>query len=209
MVKPSSAAEVIYDPSLSHARQSRSRASAGEFQNFMSGSIGDMYQKPSRKPINQELDVENDELDIRKLMKDVEYIGSSSMSWKERKKLQNEKVVALGGKPTKKHRTPLSVAKPAMKNQKKREQREMEENLLLGRFIKRPKNNTTQKRRPEDRVLKSSIGNFSRGVLDVKDMLKPTPSKGLHGESRSSREGKKKGKRKGKGKGKKGKRKGR
>lgn len=35
MVKPSSAAEVIYDPSLSHARQSHSRASAGEFQNFM------------------------------------------------------------------------------------------------------------------------------------------------------------------------------
>lgn len=65
----------------------------------------------------------------------------------------------------------------------------------------------TQKRRPEDRVLKSSIGNFSRGVLDVKDMLKPTPSKGHHGESRSSIEGKKKGKRKGKGK--KGKRKGR
>jgi len=42
---------------------------------MQSGSIGDMYQKPSRKPINQELDVENDELDIRKLMKDVEYIG--------------------------------------------------------------------------------------------------------------------------------------
>lgn len=56
-------------------------------------------------------------------------------------------------------------------------------------------------------MLKSSIGNFSRGVLDVKDMLKPTPSKGHHGESRSSIEGKKKGKRKGKGK--KGKRKGR
>ena len=35
MVKTSSAAEVIYDPSLSHARQSRSRASAGEFQSFM------------------------------------------------------------------------------------------------------------------------------------------------------------------------------
>lgn len=42
---------------------------------MQSGSIGAMYQKPSRKPINQEPDVENDELDIRKLMKDVEYIG--------------------------------------------------------------------------------------------------------------------------------------
>ncbi|KAJ0981364.1 hypothetical protein J5N97_009619 [Dioscorea zingiberensis] len=187
---------------MSYARQSRSSASAIKLENFMSASIGDMYQKSSRKPMKQDLDVENDEIDIRSIMKDIEYIGSSSMSWKERKKLQNNKVVALGGKPAKKHRTPLSVAKPAMKNQKKREQKEMEENLLLGRFLKRPKNDVTRKPRLEERVLKSSVGHFSKGVLDVKELLKPTPSKGHQGESWASREGKKKGTRKGKGKGK-------
>jgi hypothetical protein len=48
-------------------------------------------------------------------------------SFKERKKIENHRVVELGGKAVKKHRTPLSVAKPALKNQKKREQRKMEE----------------------------------------------------------------------------------
>jgi hypothetical protein len=52
---------------------------------------------------------------------------SGASSFKERKKIENRRVVELGGKAVKKHRTPLSVAKPALKNQKKREQRKMEE----------------------------------------------------------------------------------
>jgi hypothetical protein len=78
---------------------------------------------------------------------------------KGRKQIENRRVVELGGKvisrflylhlfwletfyvisvfmssekqSVKKHRTPLSVAKPALKNQKKREQKKMEEVEVL------------------------------------------------------------------------------
>lgn len=79
---------------------------------------------------------------------DADFLGASTR--KERKQIENRKVVELGGKvifftsnltwnisisqcihsvqqAIKKHRTPLSVAKPAMKNQMKREQRKVEE----------------------------------------------------------------------------------
>ena len=83
---------------------------------------------------------------------DASFLGASS--FKERKKIENRKVVELGGKvislflylqafcletsslsqclcypqqAVKKHRTPLSVAKPALKNQKKRELKKIEE----------------------------------------------------------------------------------
>ncbi|KAF0923285.1 hypothetical protein E2562_005247, partial [Oryza meyeriana var. granulata] len=48
-------------------------------------------------------------------------------TWKERKEIANRKVVQLGGKAIKKHHTPLSVSKPAMKNQMKREDKKVEE----------------------------------------------------------------------------------
>lgn len=62
-----------------------------------------------------------------------------------------------------------------------------------------------ERRRPEDRVLKSIDGNFSKGVLNVKHMLKPSApeashEKGKHGSSKGKKkkDGKKgQGKRKG------------
>ncbi|XP_019185463.1 PREDICTED: uncharacterized protein LOC109180361 isoform X1 [Ipomoea nil] len=60
--------------------------------------------------------------------------GSAHMTWKERKDLENKKVVSLGGKPPKKQRLPLSVARVMMKKQKEREQKELEESLILRRF---------------------------------------------------------------------------
>lgn len=56
------------------------------------------------------------------------------------------------------------------------------------------------KRRPEDRVLKSSEGLFRNGVLDVKHLLKQTPSKESETATRVFNKGKKKGKGKNKGK---------
>ncbi|KAL6202557.1 hypothetical protein ACLB2K_026265 [Fragaria x ananassa] len=102
--------------------------------------------------------------------------GSSHMTWKERKELENKKVVALGGKPPKKQRLPLSIARVVMKKQKDREQKQLQENMILGRFggksggvLKR----SVEKRRPEDRVLRASEGYFKNGVLDVKHLLRP------------------------------------
>ncbi|VVB03387.1 unnamed protein product [Arabis nemorensis] len=81
-------------------------------------------------------------------------------TWKEKKALENKKVIALGGKPQKKPRVPLSVAR----------------NMILGKFggqvggvsTKKP---AEKKRKPEDRVLKSMVGNFKSGVLDVRHLL--------------------------------------
>ncbi|KAL5720437.1 hypothetical protein ACHQM5_013106 [Ranunculus cassubicifolius] len=116
------------------------------------------------------------EIDIQQLLKDIEFLGSSHMSWKERKELENRKVVSLGGKAPKKHRTPLSVAKVTMKKQKDREQKSSQEGLILGHFGGRSANSNTsrgtERRKAEDRVLRTTEGHFSKGVLDVKDLLR-------------------------------------
>ncbi|XP_020578380.1 uncharacterized protein LOC110023352 isoform X1 [Phalaenopsis equestris] len=204
MVKLKAAKTIIHDPSSTHT--SGRGASYREWHNFMSSKVADMYDKtmPAELPRNSEL--EDESMDIRKMFKDIERLGSSAMTWKEKKKLENKNVVALGGKPTKSHRMPLSVAKPMMKNTRRREEKKMEEEKLLGVFTKRRSNSRVEKRLPEEKVLKATEGYFSKGVLNVKHLVEPKSVKGDEGFV------KKIGKRK-KGKGKKrkgkGKRKGR
>ncbi|CAA0821381.1 Unknown protein [Striga hermonthica] len=112
------------------------------------------------------------------------------MTWKQKKDLENRKVVSLGGKPQKKQRLPLSVARVMMKKQKEREEKMAQEPV--------------ERRRPEDRVLKSSEGNFRNGVLDVKHLLRspaPRPQAEDNNSGRSHGKGKrKKGGKKGHGK---------
>uniref|UniRef100_A0A0D9UYH0 Uncharacterized protein n=1 Tax=Leersia perrieri TaxID=77586 RepID=A0A0D9UYH0_9ORYZ len=196
------AAEVVFDPSASGARRPRragapSSSSAGEWHNFMGSSLSDMYQKPVVEKSDDTSDEEPD-IDIGKLLKDVELFGAST--FKERKKIENRKVVQLGGKAIKKHRTPLSVSKPAMKNQRKREDKKAEEEKLLGIFRKRDyKNDKAQKIRPEDRVLRATQGHFKNGVLDVKHLLAAPKPSGRDAPEQKMRMGKKKGKGKQKG----------
>ncbi|KAL6627161.1 hypothetical protein ACP70R_030887 [Stipagrostis hirtigluma subsp. patula] len=192
-------AEVVFDPSAAGARKPRragAPSASSEWKSFMGSSLSDMYQKPVAE---KSADTSDDEpnIDIGKLLKDVELFGAST--FKERKQIQNRKVVELGGKAIKKHRTPLSVAKPAMKNQKKREQRKVEEEKLLGIFRKRDnKNSKAQKARPEDRVLKATEGRFRNGILDVKHLLAPPKPSGREAPEPKMRKGKKgKGKQKG------------
>ncbi|KAI3860803.1 hypothetical protein MKX03_033905 [Papaver bracteatum] len=66
---------------------------------------------------------------------DLKLLGSSHMTWKEKKALQNERVVSLGGKPVKKQRVPLSLARVTMKKQKERQQKMLQEDMVLGRFV--------------------------------------------------------------------------
>ena len=52
--------------------------------------------------------------------------------------------------------------------------------MILGRFggkLGGRAKRSADKRNPEGRVLRSSEGYFRNGVLDVKHMLKPTPSR--------------------------------
>ncbi|KAL5580311.1 hypothetical protein UlMin_012753 [Ulmus minor] len=123
----------------------------------------------------------NDErIDMRKIMKDIEGLGYKHMSWKEKKQCENKKVVSLGGKPQKSQRLPLSVARVQMKKQKEREQKMLQESMILGRFggsSSRDFKKREVKRRPEDMALKSTEGHFRNGVLDVKQLLNQTQSK--------------------------------
>ncbi|XP_057955588.1 uncharacterized protein LOC131149286 [Malania oleifera] len=151
------------------------------------------------------MDLKDQEMDMKRIMKDIEYLGASNMTWKERKELENKKVVSLGGKPPKKHRLPLSVARVAMKKQKEREQKLLQESLVLRRFGGKfggGSKGEAEKRKPEGRVLKSSEGYFRSGVLDVKHLLQPSSS--THVDSHIS-EAKKGQRKKGKGKKNKGK----
>ncbi|XP_020233267.1 uncharacterized protein LOC109813491 [Cajanus cajan] len=88
--------------------------------------MGNMYknrkQAGGHGPPRENTDTQKHEMDLRKIMKDVENFSYSHMTWKERKKIENRNVVSLGGKPPKNQRLPLSVARPMMKKQQEREQ---------------------------------------------------------------------------------------
>ncbi|KAD2804674.1 hypothetical protein R6Q59_029862 [Mikania micrantha] len=134
------------------------------------------------------MDMKSTRMELKSILKDIEYMGPSHMTWKEKKALENKKVASLGGKPPKNQRLPLSVARVMMKKQKERDQKMLQENLLLGRFGGKHGNRskrTSVSNKPEDRVLMSTAGHFRNGVLDVKGLLKSNPSSGDHGGSRS------------------------
>lgn len=125
------------------------------------------------------MDMKSTRMDLKSIMKDIECMGPSHMTWKEKKALENKKVVSLGGKPLKKQRLPISVARVPMKRQKEREQKMLQENLILGRVGGNRGNRSkrsSDSRKPEDRVLMSTVGNFKNGVLDVKKLLKSNSS---------------------------------
>ncbi|MCL7025094.1 hypothetical protein MKW94_001250 [Papaver nudicaule] len=119
---------------------------------------------------------------------DLKLLGSSHMTWKEKKALQNERVVSLGGKPVKKQRVPLSLARVTMKKQKEREQKTLQEDLVLGRFSgnkSSSSNRAAGKRKAEDSVLRSTEGYFKNGVLNVKHLLHNNSARSM--ENRPSR----------------------
>ncbi|KAG2670980.1 hypothetical protein I3760_14G111900 [Carya illinoinensis] len=141
-------------------------------------------------------DTMDEEMDFKKIMKDIELFSSSHMTWKERKEIENRKIVALGGKPPKKQRLPLSVARPMMKKQKEREEKMLQERLILAKFGGKHVGSAkgfVGRRKPEDRVLKASEGHFRNGILDVKHLLRPTPSRDDDSETHMLAKRKKKG----------------
>ncbi|KAJ0815794.1 hypothetical protein HanPI659440_Chr00c31g0737321 [Helianthus annuus] len=75
-----------------------------------------------------------------------------------------------------------------MKNQKERDQKMLQENILLGQVGGKRGNRSKRasvSRKPEDRTLMSTAGRFRNGVLDVKDLLKSNASASDRGGSRS------------------------
>ncbi|XP_061336528.1 uncharacterized protein LOC133283651 [Gastrolobium bilobum] len=147
-------------------------------------------------PSREHTDMQEQEMDIRKIMKDVENFSYSHMTWKERKKIENRKVVSLGGKPPKNQRLPLSVARPMMKKQKEREQKMLQEHLILGKFggkLGGSSKRSVGKHKLENRGLKSSEGRFRNGILDVKHLLNSASSRDHDTGINTSNTGKRKG----------------
>ncbi|KAL7610776.1 hypothetical protein Lser_V15G13607 [Lactuca serriola] len=133
------------------------------------------------------MDMKSQRMELNSILKDIQYMGPSHMTWKEKKALENKKVVSLGGKPPKKQRLPLSVARVQMKKQKERDQKMLQENMILGQVGGKRGNRSkreSESRKPEDRVLMSTAGRFRNGILDVKDLLKtgaPSRDRGFSG----------------------------
>uniref|UniRef100_A0A803NSA8 Uncharacterized protein n=1 Tax=Cannabis sativa TaxID=3483 RepID=A0A803NSA8_CANSA len=67
----------------------------------------------------------------------------------------------------------------------------LQERLILGRFG--GKRSDVKRRRPEDRVLKSSQGVFRKGVLDVKHLLSHNPSRATEPSTQMFNKGRKTG----------------
>uniref|UniRef100_A0A1D1YYJ4 Deneddylase BPLF1 n=1 Tax=Anthurium amnicola TaxID=1678845 RepID=A0A1D1YYJ4_9ARAE len=199
MVRPGSEAKVVHDTSHAYAARSGFKLSSSEWHNFMSPNIADMYRRVlSSGPANKS-DSEDEEMDVRNILKEIKYLGSSNMSWKERKEMENRKVVALGGKPPKKQRLPLSVAKVPMKRHKLQEQKKLQEDMYLSQFQKKRTKERLEKRKPEDDILMASEGYFKKGVLNVKHLFGSSrPKNDVHMSVGNRKKGKekKKGKKK-------------
>ncbi|XP_031493316.1 uncharacterized protein LOC116259600 [Nymphaea colorata] len=110
--------------------------------------------------------------------------GSSQMNWKERKKIEDQNVVSLGGKCG----LSLSLSKFYLPPC-----------FFLGVVDQIPWKYTSksQKNRPEDQVLKISQGNFRNGVLNVKHILRKDEAASRvevhnHGAGKEKKRGKKK-----------------
>ncbi|KAF3785973.1 hypothetical protein EJ110_NYTH26586 [Nymphaea thermarum] len=90
--------QVVHDNSGSLAPKLNHRSAAVERHNFMSGSISDMYVNQTSRKLIDNMDDNEEKKSFRKLLKAVELLGSSQMSWKERKKMEDQNVASLGGK---------------------------------------------------------------------------------------------------------------
>ncbi|KAM0851774.1 hypothetical protein ACQ4PT_052202 [Festuca glaucescens] len=73
------AAEVVFDPSVSGTRKPRradAPSSTSEYHHFMGSSLSNMYHKPPPEKSADMSDDEPDDIDIDKLLKDVELFGN-------------------------------------------------------------------------------------------------------------------------------------
>uniref|UniRef100_A0A803PY52 RNase H type-1 domain-containing protein n=1 Tax=Cannabis sativa TaxID=3483 RepID=A0A803PY52_CANSA len=181
---------------VSHVKRNANQAAHG-----LANNAGLMAPFKGKAKMSKRDEGKDERIDLKNIMKDIELLGYSHMTWKEKKEFENRKVVSLGGKPSKQQRLPLSVAKPKMKKQKEREQKMLQERLILGRFGGSSSRNSgsggkrseVKRRRPEDRVLKSSQGVFRKGVLDVKHLLNHNPSRATEPSTQMFNKGRKTG----------------
>uniref|UniRef100_A0A0D6QWM7 Uncharacterized protein n=1 Tax=Araucaria cunninghamii TaxID=56994 RepID=A0A0D6QWM7_ARACU len=159
--------QVVYDSSTV-TRKSHSRASASEWRNFMSSNPSDIFKETQSHRLPKQVHADEEKDIFNKIFKEVEELGVAQMPWKERKAVEKEKVLALGGKPSKNYRLPISEGKLIKKKRERVEQEKIKnEEIFLGQAAKHTKKGD-KIRRPEDRGLMASEGIFKHGILHVK-----------------------------------------
>ncbi|CAN6478760.1 unnamed protein product [Victoria cruziana] len=152
-----------------------------------------MYMNRTSKRLMDNMD-NGEEKSFRKLLKAVELLGSSQMGWKERKKIEDQNVVSLGGKPKKNCKMPITLGRNIINKRQKKEEQLFQEGLV-DRMPRKYMTNKGHKNRPEGQVLKISQGNFRNGMLDVKHILrKDEAASGVEDHNHVAGKGKKRGK---------------
>lgn len=163
--------EVVFDCSMS-TKKSCSGASAREWRNFMSSNPSDMFKRTQSRRLTEQASSHEEKEIFDTIFKEVEELGVSQLPWKKRKAMENQKVLTLGGKPSKNIKTSISVGKHIRKKQKRTKEAAIKnEEILLGRPAKRAKK-TENIRKREDRGLMASEGYFKYGILHVKPLEK-------------------------------------
>eukprot|EP01018_Ginkgo_biloba_P031674 Gb_23422 [translate_table: standard] len=130
-----------------------------------------MFRKPCTRKFSEQMHSHEEEEVFKTIFKEVEQLGTAQMTWKQRKVVEKQKVLALGGKAPKNIRMPIEMGKKIRKKRDHLEQTRMQEEVVLGRPAKRA-NKTDDRHKTEDRGLKASEGIFKNGVLHVKPLVK-------------------------------------
>ncbi|CAH8386882.1 unnamed protein product [Eruca vesicaria subsp. sativa] len=140
-----------------------------------------MYTRKPRVKNKQAMDHAIDPcMSFGNIMKEAQRIAKTNMTWKDNKALENQKDTEFGGKPRKKQRLPLK-----MKEKRRCWNRKLKYNSWKfggqfgGTSTKKP---VEKKRKQEERVLKSTFGNFRGGVLYVKDLQRSGGSSSSGGD---------------------------
>ncbi|KAH9303330.1 hypothetical protein KI387_014913, partial [Taxus chinensis] len=171
--------QVVYDSSVI-TRKPHSGASASEWRNFMSSNPSNMFKETQTRRLDKQVDSDEENDIFEKVFKEVEELGVAQMPWKKRKAVENQKVLALGGKPAKNCKISILDGKFIKKKRERTEKQAIKnEEILLGQFGKRVKKDD-RRRKPEDRGLMATEGIFKQGILHVKP-LKNTAEKSDEG----------------------------
>ncbi|CAM6127923.1 unnamed protein product [Calypogeia fissa] len=105
--------------------------------------------------------------EFRQILEEVQKLGTSQLSWKERKELELKKIVALGAKPAKSFKMPISMGLTIKRKREKLEAEKVEQDILSGFLPAKRKKKTAPRDSSDDKGLRLSEGKFKGGVLYV------------------------------------------
>ncbi|KAJ7527910.1 hypothetical protein O6H91_16G075900 [Diphasiastrum complanatum] len=151
-----------------------------ERKSFMSPRASDIFREVSTDRLQQS-DDDVDREEFREILKEVEQLGTSQLSWKARKEWEAKKLLALGAKAPKSHKMPIEMGRNI---KRKRELMEEQKRLQDGVAGLATATSSSKKkfasRNVENHGLRASEGIFKGGILHVK----PLPKKSANFNSR-------------------------